>query len=96
MNLTELIATLTAVGAAAALSYFWLRPRRTSLPRTRAPAAPPAERTSGEAATRLRRELAERAQAARRVRAQAKGRAPADQDADAGFAPTTLLEDELR
>ncbi len=94
MNLTELIATLAAVGATAALSYFWLRPRRTSLPRARAPAAQAAERTSGEAAARLRRELAERAQAARRVRAQAKGRAPAAGDAD--FAPTTLLDDELR
>ena len=107
----ETLAVLTVVAAVAALLLWWPRARQRRQPSERATRpmahgpgrltpAPGPSASESEAATRLRREMAERVQAARQ--ALERGGAPSLQparsadDAATGFAETTLLEDPHR
>ena len=107
----ETVAVLIVVAAAAALLLWWPRSRQRRQPAERltrpmahgpgrlapTPGLGPSE---SEAATRLRREMAERVQAARQARE--RGGAPSQppartaDEAATGFAETTLLEDPHR
>jgi hypothetical protein len=109
----ETLAVLTVVAAAAALLLWWPRARHRRQPAERAtrpmthgtgrPAhaaghTPTQAAREGDAAARLRREMAERVQAARlaREKAAAPPKPPARPAGEAatGFAETTMLEDQ--
>ena len=107
----ETLAVLIVVAAVAALLLWWPRARQRRQPSERATrpmpngpgrlvpglVLPPSE---SEAATRLRREMAERVQTARQARERggAASQPPArtTDEAATGFAETTLLEDPHR
>jgi hypothetical protein len=110
----ETLAVLTVVAAVAALLIWWPRARQRRQPSERAtrpmthgtgrssPAPGHAQAHAareGEAAARLRRELAERMQAARlaREKAAAAPKAPSRPAGEpaTGFAETAILEDQL-
>jgi hypothetical protein len=107
----ETLAVLTVVAAVAALLLWWPRARqgrqpteRHTRPMThgsgRQTSAPGFAASESEAATRLRRDMAERVHAARQARERggAASQPPARtaDEAANGFAETTLLEDPHR
>ena len=109
--MTETLAVLTVVAAVAALLLWWPRARQRRQPSERATRpmphgagrqapTPGLAPSDSEAAARLRREMAERVQAARQARE--RGGAPSQppartaDEAATGFAETTLLEDPHR